>query len=631
MSRTKKHQPQYQHSSLFRQQPYADQAESLLASANDLVKIKQFESAYKMVVSLLKIDPGNPDALYLQGDLLKRSGHTAKALECLTAASYQMPNNIKLFGYLADVHWQLGNNEAAVSALHKVIELEPKLGKSRITLGALYHSLGMHERGQYWARQGARLEPITFGKKIDEKKLKLLVLRSSESADWQLDKKSFSPRLKEGHNNLSSLLDTSAIEVVNFYVDYIDESPEVIRKLPKVDLIYNAMTDADRCAAALRKTKLLCEKLDTPVVNLPGAVLKTTREENYQRFKDNQDVILPKSVKYESMQGRAKEIVEEAISKEGFGFPVIIRLGGFQTGRYMHKVDDLETHDFSELDIELAQKPQTVYVIQYYEFGYHDENMPDDMLYLKYRAFLIGKKLYPAHLRGDINQYKVHINDQIFERCPWLEAFEDHFLRDPESYFGRDQWQALEKALCDTGLDYIGVDFAVAKDSENIGKILIFEANASMRNWPTLRNDTPYVYGAWQNNVRAVHEYFCERAGVAPWEFSLPQIEKSKQIPNEEGNAAKAITLRLLITGSVQGVGYRRWFVKQLEQRNISGWVRNLADGSVEAVVHGEQEELQSLCDEVPKGPKDSEVTGLSADVWGGEVPSGVKILDDLN
>ncbi|APX94939.1 hypothetical protein BWR19_07480 [Halomonas sp. 1513] len=87
------------------------------------------------------------------------------------------------------------------------------------------------------------------------------------------------------------------------------------------------------------------------------------------------------------------------------------------------------------------------------------------------------------------------------------------------------------------------------------------------------------------------------------------------------------LTLRLKIQGQVQGVGYRQWFAEQLEQRHIAGWVRNLADGNVDAVIHGPQPELQLLLDEVPNGPADADVTGLSADVWQGEVPQGVQIL----
>jgi len=50
------------------------------------------------------------------------------------------------------------------------------------------------------------------------------------------------------------------------------------------------------------------------------------------------------------------------------------------------------------------------------------------------------------------------------------------------------------------------------------------------------------------------------------------------------------ITKRLLITGRVQGVGFRDWLAAEARRLGVAGWVRNVGDDMVEAVIAGEAE-----------------------------------------
>lgn len=68
---------------------------------------------------------------------------------------------------------------------------------------------------------------------------------------------------------------------------------------------------------------------------------------------------------------------------------------------------------------------------------------------------------------------------------------------------------------------------------------------------------------------------------------------------------------RILISGKVQGVFYRDHTRRWASAMGLSGWVRNLFDGRVEALVEGEKEHIKSLVAKLKKGPPLSRVENV--------------------
>lgn len=82
---------------------------------------------------------------------------------------------------------------------------------------------------------------------------------------------------------------------------------------------------------------------------------------------------------------------------------------------------------------------------------------------------------------------------------------------------------------------------------------------------------------------------------------------------------------RLVVRGRVQGVGFR-WFVRETARRcGLAGWVRNLADGSVELEASGPPDMLALLAEAVRAGPPGADVTSVDDTTDAGD--DGVQVL----
>lgn len=62
------------------------------------------------------------------------------------------------------------------------------------------------------------------------------------------------------------------------------------------------------------------------------------------------------------------------------------------------------------------------------------------------------------------------------------------------------------------------------------------------------------------------------------------------------------IQLQIIVSGEVQGVGYRYYTQMKAIQFGITGWVKNLQEGGVEILASGENDNLERFIDEVRRG-----------------------------
>jgi acylphosphatase len=68
------------------------------------------------------------------------------------------------------------------------------------------------------------------------------------------------------------------------------------------------------------------------------------------------------------------------------------------------------------------------------------------------------------------------------------------------------------------------------------------------------------------------------------------------------------IRRRLIVHGRVQGVGFRWALARAAESRGVAGWAANRADGTVEAVLEGEPDAVESVVRVSREGPRGAQV-----------------------
>lgn len=83
--------------------------------------------------------------------------------------------------------------------------------------------------------------------------------------------------------------------------------------------------------------------------------------------------------------------------------------------------------------------------------------------------------------------------------------------------------------------------------------------------------------------------------------------------------------VHLIVSGRVQGVGYRASARREAERRALTGWVRNLPDGRVEAWFEGERAALDGMLAWCAHGPTLARVADVASS-W--QVPLGLQALE---
>ncbi len=256
-----------------------------------------------------------------------------------------------------------------------------------------------------------------------------------------------------------TFLDDRIFRVTTLVADVYDGTPA----LPPVDVVFNAISDADRAGAALTAVDRFLAQNARPLINAPARVLATARAAGAARLAAIDGVVVPRIATVPLAALRSSPA--DTVAMHGFAFPLLVRAPGFHTGQHFVRVASA-----GEIGAAIAGFPgDDALVIEYIDLR------GDDGRVRKYRVMMVGGTLYPMHVAVS-REWKVHYFSADMASDAANRAEDERFLADPVSAIGAQAWAQLGRIREALGLEYAGIDFGI----DRAGRVVVFEANATM-------------------------------------------------------------------------------------------------------------------------------------------------------
>lgn len=440
-----------------------DQSERgmLIALANALVTHGKVDSAARLLKSVVSSVPNDAGLLHVLGKAQLLKGDIATARKTLTAADAALQSEAG-FLLLADLHhcaMAEGDYQAARALKSRVVAEHPVF-----------------------------ISPRQPGQKAN-----ILVLNSMQFGDI----KSFH-QLHFSLNYPSQIAHILADEF-NFssiFAEY-PAGRAASEKMPKPDLIINNLASGERLLSdgTLSAVSEFADSFGVSVINHPSKVVLTTRDRSAEIIASIPGIVVPQICRYSKDGKTVTDLVKEIESQ--FDYPMIRRTLFFQGGKGMSKIENRG----DLVKILSAGIPEDFFMT-----AFVDSRGPTGY-YRKIRAAIVGDEITIVRVDYDafwmVHGRKTSGRVAFYRNNPHLLAEGDRICADPDRALGHPIMQSLRQIRDSIPLEIFGVDFDVAPD----GRLVFYEANATMNLLSTARKEVNYPRHAQERLVSAFRLY----------------------------------------------------------------------------------------------------------------------------
>ena len=325
-----------------------------------------------------------------------------------------------------------------------------------------------------------------YNERTSNNKPSLLLLYACEQLDFSafIDQKDISFSINGGHFNVHTFVNANNYNLSRLFVSDSDSFRQVVKALPKYDVIINCIADAETSSNALAQVSRHFGHLK--IINGAAQVLNSSRIKVFEQIKDVDNLLMPTAdviTFTDNLQDNRRRLNNPE-------FPFLIRPLGSSTGIGLEKI--MQQVEFDNLHLKIIDQTMNI-------CAFVDYRSPDSY-YRKYRVFVINGKILPAHAIASPH-WNIHSSSryEIMKDNDLLQQQEMKFLADISSVLTPQHLAAIDEISQRLDLEYFGVDFAILNDQ----RLLIFEANAGMHANLNYIKDFPYHEAAIRDIIKA--------------------------------------------------------------------------------------------------------------------------------
>ena len=470
------------------------------------IRLHKFAEAEAFARQVIALEEQSPEAWSNLGIVLSKTGRREEALRAYDRALDGNSAFIRAWLGKAEALLELKRYDEALRACDEALKRDPNQHEALHTKSLALHELErpVEARKVHVAALARRVasSPVFMADRRATQKADALIISPDPCLGESL--KSFETLHLECPNFPGQLARRLHADFHFTFVFEGDAASDLAREqIPQPDFVLNNCVNGEAILArgSLPGLTKLVDSFGVPVVNHPAKAVPTARDTLAERLVDIPGVLVPKTMRFSALGKTSEQLVAEIEAQ--FDYPLITRTLTAQKGVGMDKADSRE----ALVGMLAAGLPENFFVTEFVDSRKGNE------FHRKLRAAIVQDEIVVVRVDYHPN-WKVHggrsgLRVAFYLEHPQLLDQEKRICADPEKELGRSATQSLRAIRERIPLDVFGVDFEVDAD----GRLVFYEANATMNLLTSAQKEVPNPTGADEHLKQAFRRYFASLAG----------------------------------------------------------------------------------------------------------------------